>query len=76
MSNYRIENSMRLFFLVSGSFIWLGLWLTGFENAHWLLFVPAVFFAFAALTGICPGLIISKWLLPSKQRQPERSDDQ
>ncbi len=69
MHKYMIGRPMRFFFLVSASFIWLGLWLTGFENVHWLLYVPAVFFAFAAVTGICPGMIVSRRLFASKQRQ-------
>jgi len=44
----------------------LGIWLTGFNIAHWLLFVPVVFFYFAAATGICPGLVFSGKLFPAK----------
>lgn len=62
MRQYIIGKSMRFFFLVTGSVIWAGIWLTGFSVAHWLLYVPAVFFYFAAITGICPGLIISRWI--------------
>lgn len=65
MQKYLIGSAMRLFFLVSGSILWLGIWLTGFDNVHWLLFVPPIFFYFAALTRICPGWIISRMLLPS-----------
>lgn len=63
MGKYKIGSEMRLFFSVSGSVVWLGIWLTGFDVVHWLLYVPAVFYIFAAVTGICPGLIISKALL-------------
>jgi len=38
--------------------ILLGIWLTGFNVVHWLLYVPVVFLAFAGITGICPGYII------------------
>lgn len=62
MEKYRIGKSMRLFFTVSGLIIWLGIWLTGFDVVHWLLYVPAIFFTFAVATGICPGMIISKAL--------------
>ncbi|MGB1110676.1 MAG: hypothetical protein ACPG4N_09985 [Gammaproteobacteria bacterium] len=65
MNQYKISKSMRLFFTVSGTVIWLGIWLSGFSTVHWLLYIPAVFFAFAVLTGICPGMIISKALLKS-----------
>jgi hypothetical protein len=62
-----ISPAMRFFFLVVGSIVWLGIGLTGFNTAHWLLYVPPVFFYFAALTGICPGLIISRRLFPEKK---------
>ena len=62
MKEYMIGNAMRFFFLFSGTVIWLGIWLTGFSIVHWLLYVPAAFFYFAAITGICPGLIISRLL--------------
>lgn len=63
MSRYKISKAMRLFFAVSGIVIWLGIGLTGFHVVHWLLYVPAIFFTFAVVTGLCPGLIISKWLV-------------
>lgn len=62
-----INPAMRFFFLVLGSVVWLGVWLTGFNNAHWLLYVPAVLFLFAAATGICPGLVLSRNLFPEKK---------
>jgi hypothetical protein len=62
MKDYLITPAQRLFFLVSGAIIWLGIGLTGFADVHWLLYVPAVFFAFAVVTGVCPGLIVSRWL--------------
>jgi hypothetical protein len=42
--------------------MWTGIWLTGFDKVHWLLYVPAVFFYLAAATGICVGLVISRML--------------
>jgi hypothetical protein len=62
MNSYKISNAMRFFFLLSGTLLWAGIWLTGFATVHWLLYLPAVFFVFAAITGICPGMIISKRL--------------
>lgn len=53
---------MRFFFLGAGTVIFAGVWLTGFDRAHWLLYVPVAFFWFAALSGICPGIIISRRL--------------
>jgi hypothetical protein len=60
---------MRFFFLFTGSVIWLGIWLTGFGTVHWLLYVPAVFFTFAVVTGICPGMIISNMLFGGKAEE-------
>jgi hypothetical protein len=68
MDKHKISSaSMRFFFLVTGSIVWLGIWLTGFGIAHWLLYVPAVFFYLAAITGICPGLIFSRMLFPGSR---------
>jgi hypothetical protein len=64
--NNKISAAMRFFFFVVGSVVLLGIWLTGFNIVHWLLYVPVVFFYFAAVTGICPGLIFSGMLFPSK----------
>ncbi len=62
-----VSNAMRFFFVVVASTILLGIWLTGFKTVHWLLYVPMVFFYFAAITGICPGMIISNNLFPEKK---------
>jgi hypothetical protein len=44
------------------AFISLGIWLTGINNVHWLLYIPPVALAFAGITGICPGYLIFKKL--------------
>jgi hypothetical protein len=64
--NNNVNAAMRFFLLVIGSVILLGIWLTGFDKVHWLLYVPVVFFYFAAVTGICPGLAFSGMLFPAK----------
>lgn len=66
MSKYMISSAMRFFFFFSGTVIWLGIWLSGFSTVHWLLYIPPSFFYFAALTGICPGLVLSRLVLPEK----------
>lgn len=57
---------MRFFLLVVSSVIWLGIWLTGFATVHWVLYVPAGFLLFAAISGICPGIIFSNMLFGKK----------
>lgn len=68
MSSYKLQPPMRLFFAVTGVVIWLGIALTGFAVVNWILYIPAVFFLFAAVTGICPGIIISQRLLGGMRR--------
>ncbi len=55
--------SVRLFLFIVWAIIWGGIALTGLESVHWLLYVPAAFLVLAAITGFCPGLIISRYLL-------------
>ncbi|MBI3354346.1 MAG: hypothetical protein HY034_05615 [Nitrospirae bacterium] len=66
MEKYKINTAMRFFLFFSGTMIWAGIWLTGFGAAHWLLYVPGVFFYFAVITGICPGMIISNMIFGKK----------
>ena len=61
MSDYMISSkALRLTFVLIGLVIFLGIWLTGVNVVHWLLFLPAIFLVFAGVTGICPSLIINK----------------
>ena len=57
------SKALRMTFLIIGLIIWLGIGLTGFSVAHWILYVPATFVTFAGVTGICPGLIINRMIL-------------
>jgi hypothetical protein len=45
-------------FLLVAGLILVGIWLTGFNNVHWFLYLPVAGLAFAGITGICPGYII------------------
>lgn len=63
MKFFKASPSVRLFLFVVSAVIWGGIALTGLGIVHWLLYVPAAFLLFAALTGFCPGMIISRWLL-------------
>lgn len=67
MSQYAISAAMRAFFLFAGCVLWIGIALTGFRVVSWVLYVPATFFLFAAITGICPGLIVARLLFPGKR---------
>jgi hypothetical protein len=73
MRKFVLKRPMRFFFLVSGSILWAGIWLTGFGAVHWLLYLPATFFLFAAATGICPGLIFAHMLFGEKRGEADAS---
>lgn len=62
MKDMMIGKSMRFFLFVVGDVIWLGIYLTGFNTVHWVLYLPAIFLIFAAVTGICPGMFFSRKL--------------
>lgn len=71
MNKYKVSSAMRFFLFISSCMIWAGIWLTGFGTAHWLLYWPAVFFGFAAVTGICPGMIFSNMLFKGSDKKPD-----
>ncbi len=50
-------NAMRMTMLTIAAIMLAGIWLTGFDKVHWMLYLPPAFLAFAGITGICPGLI-------------------
>ncbi len=58
----RSSTAMRLFFLFASSFLGLGIWLTGVSETHWFMYLSTVDLLIAALTGICPSLIVSTYL--------------
>lgn len=65
-------SAIRMMFLSTAGVIFTGIWLTGFDRAHWVLYVPVVILTFAATTGICPGLII--WAKMGFNREPLSCD--
>ena len=46
----------RMVYLSFAAILLLGVWLSGFERVHWLLYVPIVFASFAGLSGFCVNL--------------------
>lgn len=65
----KMELSMKAFFLFAGLVLWTGIWLTGFDVVHWVLYLPASFFLISAVTGICPGMIFFKEVFREKQSE-------
>lgn len=52
----KASTSMRVWYAFVGAILWTGIYLTGFSNVHWFLYVPAAGFVFAAITGLCLSL--------------------
>ena len=50
--------ALRMVFLTSSTVISTGIWLTGWDQVHWLLYLPAVGLGFSGITGWCPGMFI------------------
>ncbi len=52
--------AQRMLFLVMAILISAGIYLSGYKSVHWLLYIPAAALLFAAITGICPGMMLFK----------------
>ena len=48
--------AQRMVFLTTSIVVFAGIWLTGFDKAHWILYIPPSALLFAGVTGICPGI--------------------
>jgi len=55
-------SAQRMLFLTVAIILAVGIWLTGFHTVHWLLYVPVALLTFAAITGICPGIMFYRKL--------------
>ncbi|MEA3274573.1 MAG: hypothetical protein U9Q81_04610 [Pseudomonadota bacterium] len=56
-------NAMRMFLINSTIFMMIGIWLTGFDQAHWFSYVLPGIFMLSATFGICPGINLWRMLL-------------
>ncbi|MFT3822847.1 MAG: hypothetical protein QM731_02960 [Chitinophagaceae bacterium] len=59
--------SLRIFFAFMSCLLWAGIFLTGFATVSWLLYVPAAVSLFAAITGICPSLVLITKIVTGKE---------
>jgi hypothetical protein len=55
-------SAIRIVFIVLAFVILAGIWLTGFSNVHWLLYIPPAGLLFAGITGICPSYLMFRKL--------------
>jgi len=50
--------ALRMMFLTAATVISLGIYLSGWDQVHWLLYIPPIGFLFSALTGFCPPIFL------------------
>ena len=55
-------SAIRMLFIVMAVTIGVGIWLTGYQNVHWFLYLPPAALLFAGITGICPGYMVFRKL--------------
>jgi hypothetical protein len=55
---YKAGKNTRLFLLISSLAQGLGIYLSGYENIHWLLYLISLMFFGAALNGYCTMMIL------------------
>lgn len=60
---FNASNTVRVFLFNIAMIILVSIWLSGFSNVHWFSYVLPSFLIFAAASGLCPGLFISKKIL-------------
>jgi len=60
---FSASNTIRLFFINVAIINTFAIWLTGFAVVHWFAYVIPVAFTLAAISGFCPGLILSRKIL-------------
>lgn len=60
---FNASNSVRLFLFNVAAINMIAIWLSGFNNVHWFSYGLPAFLTMAAVTGLCPGLFISKKVL-------------
>ncbi|MDH3899658.1 MAG: hypothetical protein OEU51_01265 [Gammaproteobacteria bacterium] len=51
-------SAIRMLLLTVSATLLIGIWLTGFQNVHWFLYLPVIALTFAGITGICPGYLL------------------
>lgn len=54
--------AMRIFLLLMSALVSLGIYLTGYQSVHLIIYLPAIGLAFAGITGTCPSIMLLKKL--------------
>lgn len=74
MCTSRVDAVTKQWFLGPAVMLWLGIYFTGFDVVHWLIYIPATMAVFAFVSGRCPGMYMickrKQWM----KRWRERDD--
>lgn len=54
--------AQRMMFFTASTMIGLGIFLTGWDQVHWLLYIPPVGFLISGMTGFCPPIYLYRKL--------------
>ncbi len=54
--------ALRMMFFTASTVIGLGIYLSGWNQVHWLLYLPPIGFLISGLTGFCPPVFLYKKL--------------
>lgn len=54
--------AQRMLFFTVALLLGAGIYLSDWNQVHWLLYLPTIMLVFAGITGICPGLLLYKKL--------------
>ena len=55
-------SAQRMMFFSFATVLGIGIWLTGYEQIHWILYIPLLILPIAGITGVCPGIAFWKKL--------------
>lgn len=53
MKKNNVNRNTRLLLLIASLSMWMGIWLSGFENVHWFIFFVPTMFLIGAGSGFC-----------------------
>jgi len=62
----KANSAFRFFVFGLACVLLLGIYLTGFKVVHWVLYIPTAAMFLAAITGICPGMMLTNKLFGKK----------
>lgn len=60
---FNASNTVRIFLFNVAVINLIAIWLSGFNSVHWFSYLLPAFLLMAAITGLCPGMFISKKVL-------------